>query len=87
MKVKQLGRNQTELHMGERIVVLFSYETPVAARIGAKYYKVNESYSSTTSRHVNAWLEDVKFVPMDGDDLVESLLKSISNTNNQKEKL
>ena len=31
MKLKQIGSNMTELHLNNGTIVLFSYETPVAA--------------------------------------------------------
>jgi len=37
-------------------LVLISYQTPVAARIGGKYYRTSKRYSVTTSKHINQWL-------------------------------
>ena len=64
MKVKNIGSNMTELVLGD-VVVLFSYETPVAASTEGGYIKTEEKYSSTTTKHVNKWLEGVnaKIVP------------------------
>jgi hypothetical protein len=64
MKVKNVGSNMTELVLGD-VVVLFSYETPVAASTESGYIKTDEKYSSTTTKHVNKWLEGVnaKIVP------------------------
>ena len=58
MKVKSVGSNMTELVLGN-VTVLFSYETPVAASTDSGYIKTEEKYSSTTTRHVNKWLEGV----------------------------
>ena len=59
MKLKPIANNQTELHLNGNIF-FFSYETPVAARVGVKYFKTEQKFSVTTSRHINKWLEDVK---------------------------
>lgn len=68
MRINNIANNQTEVHFNERLtdrnkhaVFFFSYSTPVAAKIGGKYYKSEEKFSQTTSRHTNAWLEDVKY--------------------------
>jgi hypothetical protein len=37
--------------------VLFSYTTPVALRVGRLYFKTNETYSRTTSKHISLWLD------------------------------
>jgi hypothetical protein len=57
MQIKPIGPNQTELHT-EGKIILFSYETPVAAYFQGKYYRTSRKYSTTTSRHINAWLRD-----------------------------
>lgn len=59
MKIKQVGSNMTELHK-DGIVVLFSYETPVAAYIDGECVRTEEFYSPTTTRHINKWLAGVK---------------------------
>jgi hypothetical protein len=63
MNLKPLGANKTELTLekdGQRIRVLFSYETPVACDIltseGMEYYRTEEFYSKTTSKHINSWM-------------------------------
>lgn len=63
MNLKPLGANKTELTLikdGQRVRVLFSYETPVAADIltpsGMAYYVTDEYYSRTTTKHVKSWL-------------------------------
>ncbi len=62
MKLKPIAHNQTELHINGNIF-FFSYETPVAARIGGEYFKTDEKFSVTTSRHINKWVENVKCAP------------------------
>jgi len=60
MKVKNLGANKTEIVIDDRHKIFVSYETPVAARIGAKFYRTSEKFSRTTSKHINQWLDGVK---------------------------
>ena len=63
MNLKPLGANKTELTLnrnGQRVRVLFSYETPVAADVltscGMEYYRTGEYYSRTTTKHIKSWL-------------------------------
>ena len=59
MKLKKIGSNQTELS-NSGLVVLFSYETPVAALLpSGRYIKTGSKYSTTTTKHVNIWLKGV----------------------------
>jgi hypothetical protein len=70
MKVKQLRNNVTEIcKCGNDLVVLYSYETPVAYKVWVpqinqnnlydyNYYKVDKFYSKTTSRHISDWLKN-----------------------------
>jgi hypothetical protein len=58
MRIERLGANQTVIHTS-KASVLFSYDTPVAARILAspvRYIKTSTTYSRTTSKHVTMWL-------------------------------
>jgi hypothetical protein len=58
MKLKKIGSNMTELHTEDGAVVLFSYSTPVAAQLkNGGFVRTNESYSRTTTRHINKWLD------------------------------
>jgi hypothetical protein len=64
MNLKPLGTNKTEVTIenknGNRVRVLFSYETPVAfdelTETGLHYYKTETYYSRTTSKHIGSWL-------------------------------
>jgi|TARA_R110000851_G_scaffold106692_1_gene226156 hypothetical protein len=62
MKLKKISLNETEILLNEKtpVIVFFSYNTPVAAKVGVKYYRTEEKHSPTTSKHLNRWLEDVK---------------------------
>ena len=64
MHIKRISPNETEVVVNERLVdrekharFFFSYDTIVAAKVGTKYYKTEEKFSQSTSRHLNKWLE------------------------------
>ena len=61
MKIKPIASNLTELHTDDA-VILFSYETPVAAlrKADHEYLRTDQFWSQTTSRHINKWLQGVK---------------------------
>jgi hypothetical protein len=57
MKVQPIGSNQTQVSLADGTEVLFSYSTPVAALVPGKgWIRTAEKWSTTTSKHVNAWL-------------------------------
>jgi hypothetical protein len=56
MQINNLGANITELIKPSGDVILFSYYTPVAAKIDAEYYKTSYRWGVTTSKHINQWL-------------------------------
>lgn len=56
MNLRPIGPNQTEIDTGKRRV-FFSYSTPVAAIVGGTAYRTAAKHSTTTTRHVNAWLD------------------------------
>ena len=59
MKIVPLKANQTELHLNDGTVVLFSYKTPVAGFTpDVGYFRTDEFFSTTTSRHINNWLRE-----------------------------
>ena len=65
MKVRRLGNSETELTVGEWII-LFSYEVPVAANeVGKGFYKTSKFHSVTTSKHINKWLAGAKATEKD----------------------
>jgi hypothetical protein len=59
VSITPIGSNQTELRTANA-TVLFSYQTPVAACVGGTFYRTEQHYSKTTSRHINAWLDGRK---------------------------
>ena len=59
MILNPLQANMTELST-EKMTVLFSYKTPVAAMVdeglGYRFYRTEKRWSNTTSRHIKQWL-------------------------------
>lgn len=55
MKLNALGPNQTEVMLNGN-TIFFSYNTPVAAHWEGRHYRTEESWSRTTSKHINRWL-------------------------------
>jgi len=59
MELKSLAANRTLLIFNRGITeILFSYETPVAGysnKLG--YVKTDQWYSSTTTRHINKYID------------------------------
>lgn len=56
MRIQSLAANQTVITLSSGCEVFFSYETPVAAIFDGVSYKTDRKYSTTTTRHINAWL-------------------------------
>lgn len=55
--IRQIASNMTEVHT-PRHVVLFSFETPVAALnvTSGRYYVTRARTSPTTAKHITKWL-------------------------------
>ena len=60
MNIKKVGSNMTELKLENGTTVLFSYESPVAAGTIDGWFKTEQHYSQTTSKHITKWLEGIK---------------------------
>jgi len=59
MKLQSFATNRTLLTFDDGTEVFFSYETPVAGyKPDVGYVKTKSWYSSTTTRHVNKYLQD-----------------------------
>lgn len=57
MKVSPIGSNMTEITLSNGTRILYSYETPVAARlVDGSSVRTNTFYSNTTSKHINKYL-------------------------------
>jgi len=60
MKLRNVGSNMTEITT-EKGQILFSYETPVAARLadpdnGDRIVITSTKWSATTTRHIKKWV-------------------------------
>jgi len=64
MKLRQVGPNQTEIETITGNTVFFSYNTPVAACLndGRGFIRTNKKWSTTTSKHINRWLNGANAV-------------------------
>ena len=57
MQLTPIASNMTEVETSEARI-LFSYSTPVAAYVfGRGDVKTEKWYSTTTTRHINKWLD------------------------------
>jgi hypothetical protein len=67
MALRQIGSNQTEIETITGNVVLYSYNTPVAACLsdGSGFIRTNKRYSVTTSKHITQWLNGAKAVEVE----------------------
>lgn len=67
MKVKQIVSNMTEVQASGK-TILVSYSTPVAVHIeGQGFFRTSTKHSTTTSRHINKWLQGAKAQEKDQD--------------------
>ena len=60
MQLKPIAATRTQLNLNDGTQIFFSYETPVAAKLpNYDYIRTATKWSSTTTRHINQWLEGV----------------------------
>jgi len=60
MQLTPIAANQTQLNLNDGTEVFFSYKTPVAAKLpNYDYIRTATKWSTTTTRHINKWLEGV----------------------------
>ena len=53
-----IASNMTEVTLPTGTTILFSYRTPVAARLyTGKIIRTSKKWPATTSRHINKWLD------------------------------
>ena len=57
MKIINLGSNRVEVQLNNGDMLLYSYNTCVAAYMCKEdnWYKTSKHFSNTTSKHVNTW--------------------------------
>tara|TARA_Y100000401_G_scaffold53996_1_gene42438 strand:- start:229 stop:456 length:228 start_codon:yes stop_codon:yes gene_type:complete len=56
MKLEKIGVSRTLLTLSSGSEIFYSYNTPVAAKVSGEFYKTNEYYSKTTSKHITQYL-------------------------------
>lgn len=62
MKLRRIGPTTTVVEIGNT-QFLFSYDTPVAARLsGGTFIRTQQFWSLTTSRHISQWLHGAQAV-------------------------
>ena len=60
MELTPIAANQNAISFNNGSQVFFSYRTPVAAYCPSRgYIRTANHYSSTTTRHINKWLNGV----------------------------
>ena len=60
MQLTPIAANRTQLNLNDGTEVFFSYKTPVAAKLtNYDYIRTSTKWSTTTTRHINKWLEGV----------------------------
>lgn len=61
MRVNSIASNQTEVTTSDGLVILVSYATPVAAMLpSGRYVRTSKKWSATTTtRHINKWLQGI----------------------------
>jgi len=63
MRLNKLGQNQNLLETNHGHEILYSYNCPVAGfSPGIGYFKTTKFYSTTTSKHINKYLEGIENV-------------------------
>ena len=63
MKLTPIAANRTQLNLNDGTEIFFSYETPVAAKLpNYDYIRTSTKWSTTTTRHINKWLDGVNAI-------------------------
>ena len=55
MKLERLGTSKSLLTLSSGSEIFYSYNTPVACKVSGEFYKTNEYYSRTTSKHITQY--------------------------------
>ena len=65
MKIEKIGVSKTLLTLSSGSEIFYSYNTPVACKVSGEFYKTNEYYSRTTSKHITQYLNGRYAHPVD----------------------
>lgn len=57
------------------IEILYSYDTPVACRIGSIEYRTVKIFNSSTTRHINKWLCNTETVEFKSQEYFNSIVR------------
>ena len=84
MNLDNIGSTQLELTCydtdDETIVILFSYNTPLAILKDDIVYRTKQFFSNTSSKHLNRWLstlsDEVKIIVLDQSE-IDSLVHKL----------
>ena len=80
MKLHSFATNRTLLSFDDGTEVFFSYSTPVAGyKPNVGYVKTKSWYSSTTTRHINKYLDDNFALNVEQDDINNLIGAKIPN--------
>ena len=75
MQLTPIAANQTQLNLNDGTQVFFSYKTPVAAYCPLRgYIRTATKWSTTTTRHINKWLEGVNAETVD-QEILDNLVR------------
>ena len=78
MQLTPIATNQTQLNLNDGTEIFFSYKTPVAAKLpNYDYIRTATKWSTTTTRHINKWLEGVIATEV-SQDILDNLVASQS---------
>ena len=69
-----LSKNVRLDDMLHNVVILYSYDTPVAASINGKFIATSTHYSHATSKHINAFVKQAQTSLVD-----QSVLDALAN--------
>ena len=74
MKLTPIAKNQNIVSYNDGTEVFFSYETPVAGFHEALGYVKSATWYSSTTRHINKYLGDIK-----ADEVPQEIINSLAN--------
>ena len=91
MILKPIAKNQTELTIKDKLIIFYSYETPVAfidyRNMGYNSGKTNQFYSQTTTKHINGFFKRHGFLSDKIDQVPQSDIDQLLKYNNNGKKI
>lgn len=77
MELNSIGKNQTELVFKNGVTILFSYSTPVAYFYDNNYGKTSTKFSTTTTKHINAFFNRYDIDPKGVNIVEQSIIENL----------